>query len=530
MPHPNLVLGRPVPPSFFKVIRRAGSTVGVLILIYVLIWLIFLALNPNGPDPVKQKETELWIATSHSWLDRVSCRWLGICGGSNWLISTWLFRRKPRPRPRKDTHNHRHEWIDGSVDPGEWSEEERRSRTVPDYVFEHAPFLYLHEDEQWWPTDVADFLHHVQHRQEGQSQPGNVRLSTMTTYLPRDQTPGGTFLQSLDDPEELPDWITSAQNRPVKKVKQNGGGERPSAHATEPKSHGLGSGEQSKKRKHRWQDYILNPAGHQKVLSKHIDRADLEGEFGRIGDSPSPGGRSPAPAFLITVEKANNTLDAFWFFFYAFNRGARVTGIQYGNHVGDWEHVMVRFQDRKPTGVFLSAHEWGSAYDFDVMEKLDSKSQRPVAYAGLGSHAHYATPGKHAYALPFALLSDSCSQGYLWDPLLNLISYVHEPSAKGWPEQPKFKASMSNPRVHSSWLEYQGRWGDKRFTLGDAKGRNYRFAGELKYLSGPTGPWDKSLDRKIICEHKNKPCELRDRRDGYVGPIKGTTEIESFGS
>lgn len=527
MPHPNVVLNRPVPSSFFKLIRRAGSVVGVLILVYVLVWLIFLAINPNGPDPVKQKETELWIATSHSWLDRVSCRWLGICGGSNWLTSTWVFRRKARPQPRKDTHDHRHEWIDSKVDPSQWSVEERRSRSIPDYVLEHAPLLYLHQDEQWWPTDVADFMHHVQHRQEGKNDPGNVRLSSMTKYLPRDHVPGGTFLQSLDDPEELPDWITSSQNRPVKVLKQSEPTDGTSTPGSDYKTDRPNKSQRAKNRKPRWHDHFIS--GHQRVLAQQIDHANLEEEFGQFGNGSSPGGRSPAPAFLITVEKANNTLDAFWFFFYAFNRGARVTGIQYGNHVGDWEHVMVRFQDRKPSGVFLSAHEWGSAYEFDVMEKFETSPQRPVVYAGLGSHAHYATAGKHAYALPFALLGDSCSAGHLWDPLLNLISYVHDPAAKGWPEQPRFKASMSNPRVHSSWLEYKGRWGDKRFTLGDPLGRNYRFAGELKYLSGPTGPWDKSLDRKIICEHDNKPCELRDRIDGYVGPIKAA-DIESFGS
>jgi len=529
MPHPDLLGQRPVPPSFYKLTRRSAFVLGGLIALYLAIWFLFLVLNPNGPDPLKQRENEVWIATSHSWLDRISCRWLGICGGSNWLTSTWLFRREHKPQTNKSNHNHRHEWIDLGVNPGDWSKDEQASRKIPSFVLRHAPLIYLHEDEQWWPTDVADFMHHVQHRQEGRNEAFDVRLPTMNRYLPRDNLPGRAFLQSLDDPEELPDWITSTQNKPLKEKDRHrrtsltGKGHTTVRHTG---SHnGRVTGEQH--RSGGWSSGFMRS---QKVLGTVPEHASLEEEFENGDHKDSPGYHSSAPAFLITVEKENNTVDAFWFFFYAFNRGARVTGIQYGNHVGDWEHVLVRFQNGTPTGAFLSAHEWGSAYDFDVLERHGTAQSRPVVFAGLGSHAHYATPGKHAYALPFQLLADSCSRGHLWDPLLNLISFVHDPNAKGWPEAPKFKASMQNPRAHSSWLEYKGCWGDKRYTLGDPKGRNYRFAGELKYLSGPLGPWDKALDRHLLCEHADKECNVRKTRDGYVGPIKSNREIESFGS
>ena len=35
-----------------------------------------------------------------------------------------------------------------------------------------------------------------------------------------------------------------------------------------------------------------------------------------------------------------------------------------GNHVGDWEHTMIRFEHGKPTSVFLSEHDFGAAYAF----------------------------------------------------------------------------------------------------------------------------------------------------------------------
>ena len=28
----------------------------------------------------------------------------------------------------------------------------------------------------------------------------------------------------------------------------------------------------------------------------------------------------------------------------------------FGNHVGDWEHVEIRFQDRRPTDIYISVH------------------------------------------------------------------------------------------------------------------------------------------------------------------------------
>jgi hypothetical protein len=50
-------------------------------------------------------------------------------------------------------------------------------------------------------------------------------------------------------------------------------------------------------------------------------------------------------------------VDAFYMYFYAFNLGNMVLGQILGNHVGDWEHTMVRFQDEKPVSVWFSQHD-----------------------------------------------------------------------------------------------------------------------------------------------------------------------------
>jgi len=67
---------------------------------------------------------------------------------------------------------------------------------------------------------------------------------------------------------------------------------------------------------------------------------------------------------------------------------ARVLGTSFGDHVGDWEHVMIRFQDSLPTAIYLSQHDSGTAYSWDAIIK--NPDGRPVVYIGEGDHACYA--------------------------------------------------------------------------------------------------------------------------------------------
>jgi hypothetical protein len=56
---------------------------------------------------------------------------------------------------------------------------------------------------------------------------------------------------------------------------------------------------------------------------------------------PNAKGYSAAPATIIAVEK-NGFVDVFYFYFYSYNHGSLVLGSRVDNHVGDWEHSMVR--------------------------------------------------------------------------------------------------------------------------------------------------------------------------------------------
>jgi len=64
-----------------------------------------------------------------------------------------------------------------------------------------------------------------------------------------------------------------------------------------------------------------------------------------------------------------------------------VLGARFGNHVGDWEHTMVRFINGVPQTVYYSAHASGTAYRYSAVEK---SGDRPISYTAIGTHANYA--------------------------------------------------------------------------------------------------------------------------------------------
>lgn len=246
---------------------------------------------------------------------------------------------------------------------------------------------------------------------------------------------------------------------------------------------------------------------------------------------PSPAGRSSAPAILVVVPKENGIVDAFWFFFYSFNLGQKVFGIRFGNHVGDWEHTLIRFRDGKPTQVFLSEHNFGEAYAWHALEKYlpnpegdgtlmgtwsnstaAQMATRPVVYSAVGSHAMYATPGLHPYILPWGILHDQTDRGPLWDPALNLQAYTWKSSTH------TVRAASLNPEAPVGWFHFAGHWGDKYYPLSDP--RQYRFAGQYHYVNGPTGPRFKNLERKHVCQHHHE-CHVRDWVEPRPGRRRG---------
>lgn len=208
-------------------------------------------------------------------------------------------------------------------------------------------------------------------------------------------------------------------------------------------------------------------------------------ETGRIAD---------APATLIVVDKGDGWVDAFWFYFYSFNLGPFVMGGgPYGNHVGDWEHSLVRFHNGKPELVWMSAHGGGTGYHFEAMEKYKSL-ERPVIFSARGTHANYASVGQHSHDIPFYMLSDFSDRGPLWDPVQNYLAYTYDGTTVRYGNG----STPGREKRYGNWLSFLGHWGDKKLVPSDRRQKYSPF--EWRYIDGPLGPLVKNLMRTGVCQ------------------------------
>ncbi|KAF2102176.1 hypothetical protein NA57DRAFT_64752 [Rhizodiscina lignyota] len=447
--------------------------------------------------PLSPEEAS-WIGTSRYWLDRKACTWFGACGIQH-------------------------------MDPSKWTPEDRILREIPRYVLDHAPYVHLYSGEEFWPSDIAEHLIHTTPRVnytpiDEQWQHPNLSNLWKLNYWGR-----SVYLQSDDNVEERPGWLGSKENipaRPKRKPEDLDDGEwfqgkmypwqsnLKEALKGGDKFLKMGFGDLKFKggdRKNppgvyppgQWEHPFPEPGpprrdGYKSELRKRQNKSEFREQW---KPSHRLGGRSDAPAVLIVVDKGHGVVDAFWFFFYSYNLGNTVFNVRFGNHVGDWEHTMVRFYNGVPKLVFFSEHAGGEAYTYDAVERF---GKRPVAYSATGTHAMYATPGVHAYVLPFGLLHDITDRGPLWDPTLNLHAYTYDY------RNDTLRTSTLTPKSPRGWFYFMGHWGDKFYPLSDS--RQYRFAGQYHYVNGPLGPRFKNLGRRKVCQW-NGECSIR----GYIG-------------
>lgn len=306
--------------------------------------------------------------------------------------------------------------------------------SVPQYVLDYAPLVYMDEKEEFFPSDITAQLTNSHITDSSYNNitgaPSPLTLSNLNTI------PNGpnTFITSNSGITSLPAWF-----------------------------HGV------------------------RPTTNH--------------DTPSA-----TASTIILVPKPNSILDAFYFSFYAYNAGTSplsLPNFSFGNHVGDWEHVMVRFNSTTslPISAWYSQHATGQAFSFPTLLKHPSSPNRPLVYAARGTHANYATPGPHesafpGLAFPGVLLTDHTSAGPLWDPLLNAYFFSYSLDSQTFTSLPNPVTGEAGD-APTAWLEYAGRWGDAQ--LPDSDAAQVEVFGQRKYTAGPTGPRDKRLGRREVC-------------------------------
>ena len=301
---------------------------------------------------------------------------------------------------------------------------------VPDYVLKYAPVVYLHSDEQYFPTDIKVFLDNTTPRVNFNEVSGPSKPLTQDNV---NSMGSDVYLTSNNDVTKNPEWIKGT-------------------------------------------------------------RPDNEGRT-----------RDAVTAAVIVNDKGDGNVDAFYMYFYAYNYGGEVLGwskLNFGNHVGDWEHTMVRFANGVPQAVWFSQHANGQAFRYSTVEKTEDG--RPIAYSAKGSHANYAMGGTHDHLipnlnLPGGVLEDYTNRGVYWDPLLSTYFYKFDAGSNNF--------APYNEGTPSNWLYFKGRWGDQEYPKSDR--RQVKLFGQAKFSSGPTGPADKQLNRDKICPENGQLCILR---------------------
>ncbi|PSS27591.1 hypothetical protein M430DRAFT_24027 [Amorphotheca resinae ATCC 22711] len=534
------------------------SRIFAVVLFVAISWFALASLrrhlDPNTHPSEEDRENLAWIASSPYLLDRLACRTFGLCGLAH-------YRPDPAWQQRRRRH-HRHQelladieadtkhagWEEAPVGeklrPEHFDGDKRVLKDVPQYVLDHAPLIHLYSGEQFWPSDFAEHLTHttpyLNHTAINTSAYDLYNLDQLNDAAPRGRN---IFLRSVDDIEDRPDWLGSAYNKPIPYEDED------EEESEEVETHTDFVDTTDDADKEVWFDPFgpksaspLPPTFRAQPQPKH-HRSLIKRSNGNPANKPDQSGRSPAPAVLILVDKGNGILDAFWFYFYSYNLGTTVLNIRFGNHVGDWEHSLIRFHHGVPKAVFFSAHSGGTAYSYKAVEKGKGKGRegRPVLYSALGSHAMYAMPGLQPYVLPFGLLADVTDKGPLWDPALNFLAYhfnttiTHNADAKSMPPEPPSPESPHTSKVHRrtdmlqpascnpdapmGWFWFKGHWGDKFYQLADE--RQWRFAGQYHYVNGPLGPRFKNLGRSRVCQSGSK-CRMLDsieegKKSSWVG-------------
>ncbi|KAI9167821.1 vacuolar protein sorting-associated protein [Paramyrothecium foliicola] len=232
-----------------------------------------------------------------------------------------------------------------------------------------------------------------------------------------------------------------------------------------------------------------------------------------LGEAPDNTAKisNATPCIVVLVDNGPLNLDAFYFYFYSYNRGPNISQVlepikslvtdvgdmHVGDHVGDWEYNMIRFQEEKPTGIFYSQHDLGAAYAW-----ADTSLTLSIVFSAYGSHANYPSPGNQIHD---DVMLDYCDEGRVWDPTLSAYFYRLDSDTRILTPLPESGSSLSAEANSTSFYYFNGIWGDAQYADDNPIQATVSIFGLKRFVSGPEGPAFKQLVRKGLFPDKLKP-------------------------
>ena len=91
------------------------------------------------------------------------------------------------------------------------------------------------------------------------------------------------------------------------------------------------------------------------------------------GVTPDASGKTngAVSSAIVVNDHGSGNVDAFYFYFYAFDFGGSYLGFTIGDHVGDWEHNMIRFKNGVPQQIWYSQHSNGEDFTYGAVQKYN---------------------------------------------------------------------------------------------------------------------------------------------------------------
>ncbi|KAL7416806.1 hypothetical protein BDY24DRAFT_438628 [Mrakia frigida] len=225
-----------------------------------------------------------------------------------------------------------------------------------------------------------------------------------------------------------------------------------------------------------------------------LDRDEVDVRI--FGQPPPSKGEGEWEVIAFAVEKSKGgVIDVYYWTYYPYNLGkhVRTLGVV-GNHISDWEAVMVRTVDGEAISVDYLAHTGDFGEGTVRWEDVTKEDGRPVAFSASGSHGLWSRPGSHVYASALNLftLVDETSRGPRWDTSRRLLPLPYFKPSSSYPSDHRTREIFSGD---SSWLNWRGPFGD--FGQTDCWWSGIYPACQL--VDGPYGPARESLKEPPRC-------------------------------